>query len=198
MFIQIITGTIRDRDAVRRLLDRWDAELRPGATGFLGATIGVTDDGTLVDVARFESRDSAMANSTRPEQDAWWSELEACFDGAPSVRESEDVTVYQHGDLDAARFVQVMEGRVHDVDRARSFMLESEPLLAAERPDLVGDVEILYPDGTYTDIAYFESEAAARAGESKEPSPALRAAMDEMAGLFEVSAYLDLREPMLY
>ena len=56
MFIQLIKAKVKDREGVQRLSERWMAELRPGAEGFLGATIGITDDGTLVDLARFTSR----------------------------------------------------------------------------------------------------------------------------------------------
>jgi hypothetical protein len=198
MFVQVIKGKVTDPEGVQRLGDRWNAELRPGARGFLGATIGITDDGTLVNVARFESREAAMANSARAEQGAWWAEFEKCFADSPTFRESEDVTIYQRGDIDSAGFVQIMEGRVHDVGRARSFAKEAEDMLATERPDLLGDVMIIYPDATSTDIAYFSSEAAAREGESKEMSPAAQQAMQQMEELFSVDEYLDVRRPQLF
>ena len=113
-----------------------------------------------------------MANSARPEQGAWWSEFEACLDGPAEFRESEDITVFERGDLDQATFVQVMEGRLHDVEAARAFAAESADMLAGERPDLLGDVQIIYPDGRFTDVVYFVSEEAARKGEAASPSPA--------------------------
>jgi hypothetical protein len=198
MFIQIITGKVNDREAVRRLVERWSSELRPGAPGFLGATIGITDDGTLVNLARFDTREAAMANSDRPEQGAWWGEFERCFSGKPTFRESDDVLVYERGDLDSAGFVQVMEGRLHDVERARAVARETEDLLASERPDLLGDVQIVHGDGTYTDVAYFVSEEQAREGESKPPSAAAEQAMQTMGELYEVDEYLDLRNPWLF
>jgi hypothetical protein len=33
MFIQVITGKVKDPAGFRRASDRWDAELRPGAKG---------------------------------------------------------------------------------------------------------------------------------------------------------------------
>jgi len=196
VFIQLIKAKVKDREGVQRLSDRWMAELRPGAEGFLGATIGITDDGTLVDVARFTSREAATANSGRPEQGAWWTEFEACLDGPAEFRES-DVTVNERGDLDQAGFVQVMEGRLHDVEAARVFSAESVNLLAGERPDVLGEVEIVHPDATYTSVVYFVSEAAAREAESAPPSPAMQAAMTQMAELLEVDTYYDLRDPWL-
>jgi hypothetical protein len=198
MFVQVITATVDDREGVRRLGERWSTELRPGATGFLGATIGITDDGTLVNVARFESRDAAAANSERAEQGAWWSEVEKCLRGAATFRESEDVTIDQRGDLDSAGFVQVMQGRLHDVERARELGRDIGELLATERPDLLGDVMIIHPDGSFTDLAYFTSEAAAREGESKEPSAGMQAALEQMGQVWEVTEYLDLRDPSLF
>ena len=197
MFIQLIKAKVKDREGVQRLSERWMAELRPGAEGFLGATIGITDDGTLVDLARFTSREAATANSGRPEQGAWWTEFEACLDGSAEFRESDDVTVNQRGDLDQAGFVQVMEGRLHDVEAARVFSAESVNLLAGERPDVLGEVEIVHPDATYTSVVYFVSEAAAREAEAAPPSPAMQAAMTQMAELLEVDTYYDLRDPWL-
>jgi hypothetical protein len=198
VFVQVIKAKVKDREGVQRLGERWMAELRPGAEGFLGATIGITDDGTLVNLARFASREAAMANSERPEQGAWWAEFEACFDGPADFRESEDVTVHQQGDPDRAGFVQVMEGRVHDADAARAFSAESVDMLASERPDVLGDVQIIYPDGTFSDVVYFISEEAAREAESAPPSAAMQEAMARMGELLEVDTYLDLREPWLY
>jgi hypothetical protein len=197
VFIQVIKAKVRDREGVKRLSDRWLSDLRPGAAGFLGATIGITDDGTLVDVARFESREAAMANSARPEQGEWWAEFEACLDGPAEFRESEDVTISGHGDFDSAGFVQVMEGRLHDVEAARAFATKSLDDLMGERPDLLGDVQIIHPDSTFTDVVYFVSEAAAREGEAAPPSPAMQEAMERMGELLEVSAYYDLRDPWL-
>jgi hypothetical protein len=198
MFVQVITGRINDRDAVQRLGAQWNEEIRPGASGFLGATIGITPDGRLVNAARFESRAAAEANSQRPEQGEWWAEFEKCFAETPTFRESDDVLVYERGELDSAGFVQVMEGRLLDVERARSFARETEAMLASERPDLLGDVQVIYPDGSCTDIAYFTSEAAAREGESRTPSPEAQAAMQQMDEFWQIDEYLDIREPWLF
>jgi hypothetical protein len=197
VFIQVIKAKVKDREGVKRLSDRWLSELRPGAEGFLGATIGITDDGTLVDVARFESRGAAMANSARPEQGAWWAEFEACLEGPAEFRESEDVTISGHGDFDQAGFVQVMEGRLRDVEAARAFAAEMVDTFEDERPDVFGDVQIIHPDSTFTDVVYFASEAAAREGEAATPSPAMQEAMTRMGELLEVDSYYDLRDPWL-
>ncbi len=59
MFVQVIQGQTEDPEAIRAALDRWIADLSPGATGFLGSTSGVTDDGTSITLARFDSEESA-------------------------------------------------------------------------------------------------------------------------------------------
>ena len=56
MFVQVIKGTTNDPAALRSRSDRWRDEVRPGATGFLGSTGGVTDDGTFILFARFDRR----------------------------------------------------------------------------------------------------------------------------------------------
>ena len=45
MFAQIIRGKVSDPDAVRPVVERWMKELGPNATGWLGSTSGVTEDG---------------------------------------------------------------------------------------------------------------------------------------------------------
>jgi len=72
MFIQVIQGKVADAEGLRAAIDRWGQELQPGATGWLGTTGGITDDGTFVATVRFDSEDAARRNSQRPEQGAWW------------------------------------------------------------------------------------------------------------------------------
>jgi hypothetical protein len=58
----------------------------------------------------------------------------------------------------------------------------------------------LHADGTFTDVVYFASEAAARAGEAAtEDAPADVAAMlDNLMSAIAIDEYLDLRDPMLH
>jgi len=118
MFVQVIQGHVSDAAQVRAQLDRWVAEVAPGAVGWLGSTSGVTDDGTLIALARFESAEAARQNSDRPEQTAWWEQTAALFTGEPVFRDSTSVQVDTPGDPSQAGFVQVMQGRSSDPDRA--------------------------------------------------------------------------------
>ena len=91
MFVQVIEGRVSDPESVRRQLDRWNDELKPQATGYLGSTGGITDDGRLIMFARFESEEAAQANADRPEQGEWFAEMAKCFDGDVSFTNSTDV-----------------------------------------------------------------------------------------------------------
>ena len=44
MFIQIIQGSVTDPEALKRSIARWQSEIKPGATGYLGSTSGITPD----------------------------------------------------------------------------------------------------------------------------------------------------------
>lgn len=47
VFIQVIQGKVADAEGVRAAMDRWGRDLQPGATGWLGTTGGITDDGMV-------------------------------------------------------------------------------------------------------------------------------------------------------
>lgn len=199
MFVQLITGKVRDADGLRRELDRWETDLRPGAEGFLGSTDGVTDDGRFVALARFESQEAAERNSRRPEQGAWWAEFEKTVEQV-SFHDSVEVITMRGGGSDDAGFVQVMRGRVVDaakLDALRSRSEEFEAAMASHRPDVLGGVTAVHADGSYTNAVYFTSEAEARANEAKEPPAEVNAALGEWAAAVSVEEYLDLREPRL-
>jgi hypothetical protein len=199
MFVQVIQGRTSDEEGLRAASDRWMKELASEATGWLGSTLGVTDDGRAIVIARFESKAAAERNSQRPEQTRWWEETSRLFDGEVTFLDSEDVTVDLVGDPDRAGFVQVMQGQVTDPARAKELMapLSGEDM-AAFRPDILGSVSVGHDDGRWTQVIYFTSEAEAREGERKEAPPAIQAAMAE---LDEISVgpldYIDLRRPVL-
>lgn len=195
MFIQVISGEVADRSGLEAAFDRWERELRPGATGFLGSTAGVTDDGRFVALARFESAEAAAANSDRPEQGAWWSEAEKCFSGAVTFRDCTEADMFGSGGSDDAGFVQVMQGRA-DRERIRALDRRMESRLLEVRPDLVGSVRAWHGD-EFTEAAYFVSEEAARAGEAIVMPPDLQDAWQEWQDATGEITYYDLRSPKL-
>jgi hypothetical protein len=199
MFVQVIRGHVSDPEQVHAALDLWEEQLASGAEGWLGSTAGVTEDGRFVALARFDSEQVARRNSDRPEQHQWWMETSRLFTGEVTFRDSSDVTVDVNGDPDTAGFVQVMQGRGSDPERARELMGQNPDEWAAFRPDVIGSVAVGHEGGGYTMAMYFTSEEAAREGERKEPPPKLKAQMAEMNKLsVGEPEFLDLRQPWLH
>jgi hypothetical protein len=199
VFVQVIQGQVADAGKVRAAFDRWAQELAPGSTGWLGSTAGVTEDSRFIALARFQSEEAARRNSDRSEQDRWWAETSRLFTGEASFKDSSDVTVDVTGDPDEAGFVQVIQGRGSDPDRARELMGQGSSAWAAFRPEILATVAVGHEGGAYTMAVYFTSEAAAREGERKQPPPELQAQMDELAALsVGEPEFFDLRQPWLY
>ena len=178
MFIQIIQGRCTRQQELHEHLDMWRNELSSGAEGWLGGTYGFTDDDMFVGVVRFDSRDSAMSNSGRPEQDAWAARMMELFDGPVEFHDCDDVTLLMDGGSDSAGFVQVIRGRVDDVDRLRSMMPADTESLHQMRPEIIGGTLAIEPDGTFTETVAFTSEEAARHGEQLEPPPEVRSDLE--------------------
>lgn len=198
MFAQMFTGRVTDADAVRVSLESWPTGAGRNVKGWLGSTAGITDDGQLVALARFESADVARANSERPEQGEWWDVLAANLEGEATFFDSDEVEEDLVGDPNAAGFVQVMRGRVSDTARARELAGADPDAWARFRPDILGSLLLTREDGEYVMAIYFTSEAEARAGEKTEPPAELAATMEEMNDL-EVGevTYYDLRDPWM-
>ena len=194
MFIQVIQGRCSRQDELRALLDEWVQELSPTAPGWLGGTYGFTDDGMFVGVVRFESRESAMANSGRPEQDAWARKMQQLFDGAVEFHDCDDVTLFLDGGSDQAGFVQVIRGKVEDPDRLKATLADTQQLHEI-RPDIIGGTLAIEPDGTFTDTVAFTDEASAREGERRETPPEVQQELDyAMQG----ATFYDLHHPWFH
>jgi hypothetical protein len=196
MFVQIIEGRVTDRDGLRRQMDRWASELRPGATGYLGTTAGVTDDGYAIAFARFESAAAATANSERPEQGRWWAETEKSYEGAVTFSDSDDIDTLLAGGSNDAGFVQIMKGTGKDREQLRAMDESFTEHAPSFRPDLIGGLRVWTGPDSYVEAAYFKSEAEAREGEKREPPAELaEGAFEEAMANVE---FLDLRDPWLY
>jgi hypothetical protein len=199
MFVQVIQGQVSDAEALRAALDRWAKELAPGASGWLGSTAGVTEDGRFIALARFESDEAARRNSDRPEQGSWWAETAKALAGEARFSDSRDVVLDVNGDPDDAGFVQVMQGRTSDPARARELMGDDSSDWASFRPDMIGSMEVEHDGGAFTMALYFTSEEAAREGERKEPPPEIAALMKEMDALsVGEPEFFDLKQPWLH
>jgi hypothetical protein len=200
MFVQVINGRTSDPQALQAAMDTWVRELSPGADGWLGSTGGVTDDGRFIAVVRFDSEEEARRNSDRPEQGQWWAETSKHFDGEPEFHDSVWVLPDVVGDPAQAGFVQVMQGHSNDPDRARE-LFDQEPSdeFRAFRPDILGSLAVAHDAGFWTMAIWFTSEADARVGEKKEPTPEIAAQMEEMNKISEgVPEFFDLPRPWMY
>jgi hypothetical protein len=191
VFIQIIEGRCRDQERARSLLERWQDEQSPAADGWLGGTYGFTDEGRLIAVVRFESREAAQANAERPEQGAWWSEMEECFEGPVEFHDCDDVTLMFDGGSDRAGFVQVIRGRVDEPEKLKEFMGDTA-MLHETRPEILGATLALEPDGTFTETVAFTDEASAREGERTQMPAEVR---ESMATLMHDVHFYDLHRP---
>jgi hypothetical protein len=195
MFVQVIKGRTKDPAGLRRQLEQWRSDLKPGAVGFEGSTVGIADDGTFIALARFADAESAQRNSDRPEQGAWWEETSKYLDGEPTFRESTDTSTLFDGGSNDARFVQVMEGTVPD--RAKAEAMETPEMLdqlRAARPDLIGGLRVWFDDGAYLEVGYFTSEEDARKGEQ---TSEFEASQEDYTSMWGQPTYLDLRDPLL-
>ncbi|WP_068278768.1 hypothetical protein [Aldersonia kunmingensis] len=197
MFVQCFHGKVSDSDGLQRCMDRWDRDLRPGASGFLGSTMGMCDDGTFVALARFESEEAARRNSERPEQGAWWAETERCFDGPVSFMDCPNVTEWMGGGSDEAGFVQVMEGHTTDAGRLREILDETADRLHEVRPEIIGGTICTNGNDDVVEVAYFTSEEAAREAEKIEIPDDLRSLFEEEQRLMGDITYYDLHQPKL-
>lgn len=199
MFAQIIQGRATDAAGLRKQMDRWAEDVKPKAEGYLGSTAGITEDGEFIAIARFESEDAARANSERPEQGAWWDETSQ-YISDPMFHDCTVVDVFGGGGSNDAGFVQVIQGKVKDVEASRALDAKMEAGMREVRPDVIGGVNAWHPDnGRFTTFIYFTSEAEARANE-KEMQNDERGAeyMKEMeANADGEPKFLDLSDPWM-
>jgi hypothetical protein len=197
MYIQVMEARTSDRAGLRRRMDGWDRALKLGAAGYLGSTVGVAADGTVVAIARFVSQDKAEANAARPEQDAWWAATRPLLDGDVTFRDCPEVDVLLGGGSDGAGFVQVISGRARDKALVRRLEQEVHEPFPAERPDFLGGV-VAWEGDRFTDVAYFTSEQDARAGEARMATGDLRERVNRLMEQVEDLTYVDIPDPWLY
>ena len=202
MFVQVIQGKVSDASRVRAQLDRWVSELAPGATGWLGSTGGVTDDGTLVLLARFESEEAAQRNSDRPSRAPGGEGRPHKAVPSPRSRCSATARPSTSTRLGTpARPPSCRSCRAGPAtpDRVRELMASDPTDWASFRPDILGSVSVGHDGGEWTMALYFTSEEEARVGEQKEPPPEMQQLMEEMDALsVGEPAYYDIRDPWLH
>ncbi len=195
MFVQIIQGRVKDPALLHRQIEQWRREIKPGATGYLGSTSGVSSDGRAIVLVRFESEEAARANSSRPEQGAWWARTESAFEGAPEFHDCGEVDTLFGGGSDAAGFVQVIQAGAADKAGMRQLIGEMDTRLRQLRPDILGISVCWHDDGGVTQAVYFSSEEEARRGEKETEGDELRRRYVSM--FVGELTFFDLSEPDL-
>ena len=200
-FLQTIRGRVapESKGELREMMTRWQQDLAPGATGWLGSTAGVTDDGTFFAAVRFDTEEHARANSSRPEQHQWWMETAKLFEGEVTFHDCPGAEVWRGGGSDDAGFVQVIEARVSDVDELRRLDRQWDELTRTSgfRDDVIGGINGVHDGDRTIMVVYFTSEEAARKGERAEPPAELAALREQEMALMSDVTYTDLKEPWL-
>jgi hypothetical protein len=190
VFLQVFRARVAEPGPVHESHDRWAGALQ-GDPGWLGTTAGVTDDGEAFTLARFASADAARS----PARDAWWSEMSALSTEPVNCQDCGEVITQLHGDSPDAGFVQVLQGRVADLERLEHALEIASPWEADARTDIIGGLLALHGDGHFTQAVYFTSEAAAREGEARATPPPETGEID---ALVSELAFYDLRNPWAY
>jgi hypothetical protein len=196
MFVQVIQGKAKDPAGLKKQWERWDQEIKPQSSGYLGGTAGVTADGEFIALARFENEAAAKANSDSAEQTKWWEETAQYID-SPMFHDCNMVSLSNGGGSDEAGFVQVMQGKTTDIEKARELDAGMEGRMKEMRPDVLGSVTAGHENGRYTTAIYFRSEAEARAKEKEmSNSEEFKKTMAEWAAISEGEPkFFDLTDP---
>ena len=199
MFVQVIQGQATDPAGLKKQWDRWDQEIKPSVSGYLGSTAGVTSDGEFIAVARFESEEAARANSDSAAQSAWWEETSQYLSD-PMFHDCTEVDVMNDGGSDDAGFVQVIHGKVTDIAKSRALDAKMQDQMTGARPDVIGAITAWHPqNGRFTNSIYFTSEAEARAKEKEMDSlEGFEEFMNEYQAISDGEPkYLDLTDPWM-
>jgi hypothetical protein len=195
MFVQVIQGKVQDAELLLRQTERWATEVKPGVQGYLGSTGGVTADGRSIWLARFQSAEAAQANSSRPEQDAWWNETSKAYDGVPNFVDCTEVDELLGGGSNDAEFVQVIQGRAKNATQMRDMLAQAESDLHRERPDVLGGIVAWHDDNEFTQVVYFRSEAEARRQEQLTSGTELANRLRDMTEA--TPTFYDLTDPRM-
>jgi hypothetical protein len=198
MFIRVIQGRATNPPGIRRDLGRWQRLLAADADGWLGSTMGITEDGWSITVVRFASEAQARRNSDRPEQREWWRDASQHL-ARVVVHDAPEVHLYRDGGADEAGFVQVIQGHSDDLEGMAGLVRDQEEVLARGAPYILGMTVAEHADrpGDFTQIVYFTSEQDARQFHPVPAAAADEPAQEERRRLMTELRCFDLRDPQL-
>lgn len=197
IFIQVIQGTVRDSEEVRKTWERWANDVAPEGVGWLASTAGFSDS-EFIAVITFASDEAARRNDQRPEQDEWRSEMEGHFTGDITIRDCPRVSTYGAWERQDAGFVQIVQGWSRDLNHVMDEIAKAEQeFIRDHHLDLLGGIIAGHPEGFFTEVIYYPTEDAARA-ESKEEAQKPVGASEILSQSARDVRYVFLRDPILH
>ena len=194
MVVELIEGFAPSGEVLRRRMSGWREEIAGDVPGWRGTTAGVADDGTFVALFEFDHDASSITQHQR-----WCTQTLASLGGDATRTVYPRVPLRVVGEVEAAGFVQVVVGRVHDVAAGEAYLAAFDRAVAPLRPDMTGRLMANRDDGRYVGAFYFASESAARAGEAQElPADLLDLTRRGESIGNGPPRYIDLRDPWLF
>ncbi len=195
MFVQVIRGHANDEPGLRRQWQRWETDIEPRASGYLGSTAGIADDGIFIAMVRFASEGAARRNAGRDEQTRWWHDMRRCLDDGVEFHDCRQTDQWAKGGTDEAGFVQIRQGISNDPARLRDLYVNQQPVrMGPSRPEVIGGLFAWHGDGGFTLSAYFTTEQAARSGENLDE---FRSFFEDIDAVMQDLTYIDLSDPWL-
>ena len=197
MFLRVIQGRVPDRTAMRAQHEAWAREIGPGVSGWRGAAAGITEDDRFICLSWFQSVEAFARLEARSDQREWWARTERLFLGPVVATEFPEVSLLLDGLAAEAGFVQVVQGRAADPARLRTLEQDLLRYLPDGRPDILGGLAAVGPDGRFIQAFSFSSEELARAGEHGEQLPEIEEIFADLRELTGEPTYHDLRHPWI-
>ena len=195
MFVQVMRGHANDKLGLRRQWQRWETDIEPQASGYLGSTAGIADDGTFIAMVRFASEEAARRNAESDEQTRWWHETRQCLDDGVEFHDCGQTDQWAKGGTDEAGLVQIRQGVSNDPTRLRDLYVNEQPVrMGPFRPEVIGGLFAWHGDGGFTLSAYFTTEQAARSGENLDE---FRSFFEDIDAVMQELTYIDLSDPWL-
>ncbi|MBI1884740.1 MAG: hypothetical protein HYS09_00190 [Chloroflexi bacterium] len=80
----------KEQDVIR-MMEEWNRERRPKVRGALGGYLYKLDNGGMMAVAMFESKEAYVANAEDPGQDQWYRQFRDLLEADPEWNDGEVV-----------------------------------------------------------------------------------------------------------
>jgi hypothetical protein len=157
MFVLKVEARTTQPDALRKHVLTWPADVGKSATGWLGNTAGVSDDGHFILLMRFVSEEAAWITSDLDESGRWWQRCARHLDTKPVFTGSTKVRGILGGGSDDAAVVRITRGRATE-DRLRDSLRELETIALNERAVVIGGIVAWHDEDRFTEALYLKSK----------------------------------------